>query len=306
VSSSFHQAPARTQTPPAKAGAKAGGAQSADKALLARLDQLQKENAQLKSRSAGAVSTPPLSGEQDELAQAVASLESLRKAQSQGADVSGALQVQTEKVQRLCDARLASKPAHAQLKQLDEQIGKKLKAIERFEATIEECVGKAQSARAQSEEAKGELEKLKSQKQALSAAAPEASQAAADDPLGQMASVTAAVKEQHEGFVSPSSPRVSELQACFLTLEECLSRLRAEVVAGAEPPQPQAPAAATAQVTPSSAPAVAEESAEFVADALEADETDSAWLLGLGLKREHVVDFVQRMRAKRPRRETCG
>ena len=137
-------------------------------------------------------------------------------------------------------------------------------------------------------------------------AAPEGAQAVAGDPLGQMASFTAAVKVQLEGFVSSSSPRVSELQKCFLTLEECLSRLRAEVVAGAEPPQTQAPAAATAQDSPSSAPGVPEESAEFVADALEADETDAAWLHGLGLKREHVVDFVQRMRAKRPRHETCG
>ena len=236
----------------------------------------------------------------------MASLDSLRKAQSQGADVSGALQVQTDKVQRLRDAKLASKPAHAQLKQLDDQIGKKLKAIERFEATVDECIGKAQIAKSQAEEAKGELEKLKAQKQALSLAAPEASQAAAGDPLGQMASFTAAVKEQLEGFVSPSSPRVSELQACFTTLEECLSRLRAEVVAGAVPPATQAPAASTAQDSPSSAPGTVEESAEFVADALEADELDAAWLQGLGLKREHVVDFVQRMRAKRPRHETCG
>ena len=288
----------------AKSGAKVGGAQSADKALLAKLDQLQKENAQLKGRSAGAVPTPPSSGEQDELAQAVASLDSLRKAQALGADVSGPLQVQMDKVQKLRDARLASKPAHAQLKQLDEQIGKKLKAIERHEADAADYTEKLQSARAQAEVAKGELEKLKAQKLALSAAAPEVPQAAAGDPLGQMASFTAAVKAQLEGFVSPGSPRVSELQTCFLTLEECLARLRAEVAAGVEPPQTQAPAAATAQTTPMAAPEGAEDSAELVADALEADETDSAWLLGLGLKREHLVDLVQRMHAKRPRHKT--
>ena len=48
---------------------------------------------------------------------------------------------------------------------------------------------------------------------------------------------------------------------------------------------------------------IAVDAAEIVADALEADESDAAWLHGLGLKREHVVDFVQRMRAKRPGRE---
>ena len=169
-------------------------------ALLAKIVQLQKENAQLKGRSAGAAPTPPSSGEQDELAQAVASLDSLRKAQSQGADVSGALQVQMDKVQKLRDARLASKPAHAQLKQIDEQIGKKLKAIERHEANAAEYTEKLRSARAQTEEAKGELEKLMAQKLALSAAAPEVSQAAAGDPLGQMASFTAAVRAQLEGF----------------------------------------------------------------------------------------------------------
>ena len=74
-------------------------------------------------RSSGGAA--PHGGEQDDLALALASLDSLRKAQSQGADVAGALLAQNDKVQRLRDAKLACKPAHVQLKQLDEQIGKK-------------------------------------------------------------------------------------------------------------------------------------------------------------------------------------
>jgi DNA repair exonuclease SbcCD ATPase subunit len=290
--------PPGTYADAAKAGAKAGGkGGGADKALLARLEALQRENAQLKAkpeRSAGAVQPP---SEPDELAQALALQEALRKAQAQGADVAVALQTQADRVQKLRDARLASKPAHAQLRQLDEQIGKKNKQIERLDASVEEFLEKVRAAREQAEEARGELEKLKAQKQALSLA-PTAGAATPDgDPLGQMSSFTAAVKKQLEGFVSPCSPRVTELQTCFSTLEECLSRLRAEVVASAPP---------AAGDTPASAPRVPEDSAGLEADELEPEEDIEEDLLRLGVKREQHAELRSLFQAKRQKRESRG
>ena len=285
-----------------KAVAKAGGAQG--KVLLARVEQLQKENAKLRSRpernAPSATST-----EQDDLAQAVASLDTLRTAQLQGADVTGAIQEQLGKVQRLRDAKLASKPAHAQLKQLDEQIGKKLKAIERFEAIAEEGYVQVRKAKEQSEEAKGELEKLKQQKHALSLVANVGVLAEAGDPLGQMAGFAAAVEAQLAGLTAHSAPRVAELQARFALLQEYLARLRAEEAADVGAPQAQRPADANVQPTTEAAPG-AEVPAGMEAEpseASEADEANAEWLCGRGLKREHAVDFV---RASRPRHVACG
>ena len=84
----------------AKGGGKGGGGYGTDKALLARLEALQRENAQLKAnpeRHAGATPPPP-SSEPDDLAQALALLDALRKTQAQGADVTVALQTQAERV----------------------------------------------------------------------------------------------------------------------------------------------------------------------------------------------------------------
>ena len=286
-----------------KGGAKAGGVQSADKALVAKFERLQKENALLKGkaeRSDGPGASPESpSGEHDDLALAVALLETLRKAQSQGADVAGALLEQQGKVQRLRDARLASKPAHAQLRQLDEQIGKKRKAVERFEATAVECSGKAQAALEQAEEAKGELDKLKAQKLALTSAALEDVQAMAGDPLGQLSDFAAAVKGLVGDLGAATSPRVCELQVCFTALEECLTKLRAETAAAAAPPPPRPADAAMAQA---SATPLAPEDA---ADEFEADEVNAAWMQEHGVKREILVGLLG-MQAKRPRREARG
>ena len=187
----------------AKGGGKGGGGYGTDKALLARLEALQKENAKLKAKPErpSSATPPPPSSEPDDLAQALALLDALRRTQAQGADVTVALQTQAERVQRLRDARLACKRAHAQLKQLDDQIGKKTKAIERAEASAEEFSGKVQLAKEQAEEARGELEKLMAQKRALSLVPVAAAVAPAGDPLGQMSSFTQAVRKQLEVFV---------------------------------------------------------------------------------------------------------
>ena len=286
----------------AKGGGKGGGS---DKALLARVEALQRENAQLKAkpeRTAAAGPSQP-SNEPDELAQALALSDALRKAQAQGADVTAALQTQADRVQRLRAARLASKPAHAQLKQLDDQIGKKTKAIERAEASVEEFLEKVRLAREQAEESRGELEKLVEQKRALSLVPATGAGAAPGDPLGQMSSFTEAVKKQLEGFVSPCSPRVSELQSCFSTLEECLARLRAEVVASA-------PAvAATAQDTPdaaTAATAVPVDTDDLEPDGLANDEDTAEFLIGLGVKRENHAEIFERLNTKRQKRGPRG
>ena len=293
-----------------KGGGKGGVGYGIDKALLARVEALQKENAQLKSkpeRPSGA--TPPSpSSEPDDLAQALALLDALRRTQAQGADVTAALQTQVERVQRLRDAKLASKPAHAQLKQLDEQIARKTKAIERAEASAEEFLGKVHLAKELAKEARGELEKLMAQKRAFSLAPVAGAAAPSGDPLGQMSSFTQAVRKQLEVFVSPSSPKVAELQSCFNTLEECLARLRAEVaesapaVVAAAPGSPDSSSCRTAAEA-SDAPVGSDEAEP---DDMANDEDTAEFLLGLGVKREIHAEILERLSTKRQKRGPRG
>jgi DNA repair exonuclease SbcCD ATPase subunit len=289
-------------------GGKGGVGYGIDKALLARVEALQRENAQLKSKQVRQLgATPPSpSSDSDDLAQAQALLEALRRTQAQGADVTAALQTQVERVQRLRDAKLASKPAHAQLKQLDEQIARKAKAIERAEASAEEFLGKAQLAKELAQLARGELEKLTAQKRAFCLAPVAGAAAPPGDPLGQMSSFTQAVREQLEVCASPSSPKVAELQSCFNTLEECLARLRAEVAESAlaaVAAAPGAPVSSSCRTAAEATDAPAG-SDEAEADDMAIDEDTAEFLLGLGVKREMHAEVVERLSSKRQKRDS--
>ena len=291
-----------------KGGGKGGVGYGIDKALLARVEALQKENARLKSKSERPLgaATPAPCGDADDLAQALALLDALRRAQAQGADVTAALQTQVEKVQRLRDAKLASKPAHAQLKQLDEQIARKAKAIERAEATAEEFLGKAHLAKELAQLARGELGKLEAQKRAFSLAPIARAAALPGDPLGLLSSYAQAVRQQLVESVAPSSPKVAELQSCFNTLEECLARLRAEVAECAPPAGAAAPGSPVSSScrTAAGATDVPAGSDEAEGEDLANDEDTAEFLLGLGVKREIHADILERLCSKRQKRDS--